>query len=48
MDIKELVFKEYAEENKDRHSKMELEQFKVTEEEGQKQYIGIDKDGWYV
>lgn len=40
-------FKEYAEKNKDRHSNMELEQFKVSEEEGDKQYIGIDKDGYY-
>jgi len=40
-------FKEYAEDNKNRHSTMELEQFKVSEEEGYKQYIGIDKDGYY-
>ena len=40
-------FKEYAEKNKDRHSKMELEQFNVTEEDGAKRYIGIDKDGYY-
>jgi len=40
-------FKEYVEKNKARHTNMELEQFKVSEEEGYKQYIGIDKDGYY-
>ena len=40
-------FKKYAEVNKDRHTQIELQQFKISDKEEYKQYICIDKDGYY-
>ncbi len=41
------VFKEFAINNKERHSQMELEQYKVSKQEDYTQYIGMDQDGYY-
>lgn len=40
-------FKEYAKDNIDKHTNMQLEKYKVSQEDGYKQYIGVDKNEYY-